>query len=292
MNTKRRGLGNLGVDVLLSAASSAAVNVKTANGELRQLAVDSIRRSKYQMRIRMRSEALRELADSIRVQGLVQPVVVRPVEDGNGQDYELIAGERRWRAAQMAGLDTIPALIKPVPDQAAAAMSLIENIQREDLNALEEANAFHRLIDEFELTHQQVADAVGRSRVAVTNYLRLLDLSAPVKQLLDEGKLEMGHARALLGLKSDQQIHAGRHVAAKVLSVRETERYIKTLLATAEYQPAATERKDPDVSHLEQSLGDTLGARVEIQHDKKGKGRLVIHFTSLDQLDGILAHVK
>jgi ParB family transcriptional regulator, chromosome partitioning protein len=292
MNTKRRGLGNLGVDVLLSAASSAAVNVKTANGELRQLAVDSIRRGKYQMRIRMRPEALRELADSIRMQGLVQPVVVRPVEDGNGQDYELIAGERRWRAAQMAGLNTIPALIKPILDQAAAAMSLIENIQREDLNALEEANAFHRLIDEFELTHQQVADAVGRSRVAVTNYLRLLDLSAPVKQLLDEGKLEMGHARALLGLKSDQQIHAGRHVAAKVLSVRETERYIKTLLATAEYQPAATERKDPDVSHLEQSLGDTLGARVEIQHDKKGKGRLVIHYTSLDQLDGILAHVK
>jgi ParB family transcriptional regulator, chromosome partitioning protein len=292
MNTKRRGLGNLGVDVLLSAASSAAANAKTGNGELRQLAVDSIRRGKYQMRIRMRPEALRELADSIHVQGLVQPVVVRPVEDGNGQDYELIAGERRWRAAQMAGLNTIPALIKPIPDQAAAAMSLIENIQREDLNALEEANAFHRLIDEFELTHQQVADAVGRSRVAVTNYLRLLDLSAPVKQLLDEGKLEMGHARALLSLKSDQQIHAGRHVAAKVLSVRETERYIKTLLATAEYQPAATERKDPDVSHLEQSLGDTLGARVEIQHAKKGKGRLVIHYTSLDQLDGILAHVK
>jgi ParB family chromosome partitioning protein len=292
MNTKRRGLGNLGVDVLLSAASSAAANAKTGNGELRQLAVDSIRRGKYQMRIRMQPEALRELADSIRVQGLVQPVVVRPVEDGNGQDYELIAGERRWRAAQMAGLNTIPALIKPIPDQAAAAMSLIENIQREDLNALEEANAFHRLIDEFELTHQQVADAVGRSRVAVTNYLRLLDLSAPVKQLLDEGKLEMGHARALLSLKSDQQIHAGRHVAAKELSVRETERYITTLLATAEYQPAATERKDPDVSHLEQSLGDTLGARVEIQHDKKGKGRLMIHYTSLDQLDGILAHVK
>lgn len=289
---KRRGLGNLGVDVLLSTASSSATDTSAAGGELRQLAVNSIRRGKYQPRIRMRPEALQELANSIRVQGLVQPVVVRPLDDNKSQDYELIAGERRWRAAQMAGLDSIPALIKPISDQAAAAMSLIENIQREDLNALEEANAFHRLIDEFELTHQQVADAVGRSRAAVTNYLRLLELTVPIKQLLDEGKLEMGHARSLLSLKGDQQIHAGRRVAAKTLSVRETERYIKTLLAAAEYRPAAARRRDADVSHLEQSLGDTLGARVEIQHDKRGRGRLVIHYTSLDELDGIIAHVK
>lgn len=288
MNTKRRGLGSLGVDVLLSTVSSATAG-SAAGGELRHLPVDSIRRGRYQPRIRMRPEALQELADSIRVQGMVQPVVVRPVEESLGDGYELIAGERRWRAAQMAGLDVIPALIKPIPDQAAAAMTLVENIQREDLNPLEEAGAFHRLIEEFDLTHQQVADAVGRSRAAVTNYLRLLELTDPVRQLLTEAKLEMGHARALLSLKGDQQIHATRHVVAKGLSVRETERYIKSLSAARIRSPQA---KDADVSRLEQRLSDTLGARVEIQHDSKGRGKLVIHYNNLDELDGIIAHIR
>ncbi len=285
---KRRGLGSLGVDVLLSVASSPADS--SIAGELRQLPVDRIRRGKYQPRIRIHPETLQELAESIRTQGLVQPVVVRPVGESPGDQYELIAGERRWRAAQMAGLDAIPALIKPIPDQAAAAMSLIENIQREDLNPLEQANAFHRLIEEFNLTHQQVAESVGRSRAAVTNYLRLLELTNPVMQLLDEGKLEMGHGRALLSLRGDQQIRAAHHVAARILSVRETERYVKALLEN-QSRPLPAPR-DPDVSHLERSLGDTLGARVEIRHGRKGKGRLVIHYTSLDELDGILAHIK
>jgi ParB family transcriptional regulator, chromosome partitioning protein len=289
MNIKRRGLGSLGVDVLLSA--TAKPEAERAEGELRQLTVDSIRRGKYQPRIRMRPEALQELADSIRVQGLVQPIVVRPVDDAAGAAYELIAGERRWRAAQMAGLDKLPALIKPIPDQAAAAMSLIENIQREDLNPLEQANAFHRLIADFDLTHQQVADAVGRSRAAVSNYLRLLELAEPVRQLVDEGKLEMGHARALLSLKGDSQIQAARYVALRRLSVRETERYVNGLFA-GQFKRSPSARRDANVSHLEQHLGETLGARVEIQHNRKGRGRLMIHYTSLDELDGIIAHIK
>jgi ParB family chromosome partitioning protein len=289
MNIKRRGLGSLGVDVLLSA--TAKPEAERAEGELRQLTVDSIRRGKYQPRIRMRPEALQELADSIRVQGLVQPIVVRPVDDTAGAAYELIAGERRWRAAQMAGLDKLPALIKPIPDQAAAAMSLIENIQREDLNPLEQANAFHRLIADFDLTHQQVADAVGRSRAAVSNYLRLLELAEPVRQLVDDGKLEMGHARALLSLKGDSQIQAARYVALRRLSVRETERYVNGLFA-GQFRRSPSARRDANVSHLEQHLGETLGARVEIQHNRKGRGRLMIHYTSLDELDGIIAHIK
>jgi ParB family chromosome partitioning protein len=239
----------------------------------------------------MRPEALQELADSIRAQGLVQPVVVRPLGEGFADGYELIAGERRWRAAQMAGLDAIPALIKPIPDQAAAAMSLIENIQREDLNPLEEANAFQRLIADFDLTHQQVADAVGRSRAAVSNYLRLLELSEPVRQLVDEDKLEMGHARALLALKGDEQIQAARYVVLRVLSVRETERYVKSLLA-GRFKRSPVVQRDANVSDLERSLSDTLGARVQIQHARKGDGRVVIHYASLDELDGIIAHIK
>jgi ParB family chromosome partitioning protein len=289
MNIKRRGLGSLGVDVLLSAASKPEAG--RADGELRQLTVDSIRRGKYQPRIRMRPEALQELADSIRVQGLVQPIVVRPVDDAAGAAYELVAGERRWRAAQMAGLDRLPALIKPVPDQAAAAMSLIENIQREDLNPLEEANAFHRLIADFDLTHQQVADAVGRSRAAVSNYLRLLELTEPVRQLVNEGKLEMGHARALLSLNGGSQIQAAQHVALRRLSVRETERYVKGLLA-GQVRRSRTVRRDANLSHLEQHIGEILGARVEIQHNRNGKGRLMIHYTSLDEFDGIIAHIR
>jgi ParB family transcriptional regulator, chromosome partitioning protein len=289
MSTKRRGLGSLGVDVLLSAASSSAADEK--GGELRHLPVDSIRRGRYQPRGHIRPEALEQLTDSIRVQGLVQPLVVRPVMEEMSEGYELIAGERRWRAAQMAGLDTVPALIRPVPDQAAAAMSLIENIQREDLNPLEKAGAFQRLVEDFDLTHQQVADAVGRSRVAVTNHLRLLELREPAKQLLKEGRLEMGHARALLSLNRDLQTRAARHVATNSMSVRATERYIRGLLAAAN-RPASAARKDANVSRLEQRLSETLGARVEIRHDRKGKGSLVIHYTNLDELDGIIDHIN
>jgi len=290
MSTKRRGLGSLGVDVLLSAASSSAADEK--GGELRHLPVDSIRRGRYQPRGHIRPEALEQLTDSIRVQGLVQPLVVRPVMvEEMSEGYELIAGERRWRAAQMAGLDTVPALIKPVPDQVAAAMSLIENIQREDLTPLEKAGAFQRLVDDFDLTHQQVADAVGRSRVAVTNHLRLLELCQPAKQLLKEGRLEMGHARALLSLNGDQQTRAARHVATNSMSVRATERYIRGLLAAVN-RPASAARKDANVSRLEQRLSETLGARVEIRHDRKGKGSLVIHYTNLDELEGIINHIN
>ena len=288
MSGRRRGLGNLGVDVLLSAASKPSSDNDAASGELRHLPVDNIRRGKYQPRSHIKPETLQELADSIRVQGLVQPVVVRPV--GNG--YELIAGERRWRAAQMAGLDTIPALIKSIPDQAAAAMSLIENIQREDLNPLEEAQAFHRLIGEFDLTHQQVAIAVGRSRAAVSNYLRLLELSEPVRRLLDEGSLEMGHARALLSLKEDQQIQAARQIVAKSLSVRETERLVSQRARMTSTAPTRVAATSPDVQHLENDLSERLGARVRVQCNRAGKGRLVIEYNNLDELDGILAHLS
>ncbi len=288
MSGRRRGLGSLGVDVLLSAASKPSSDNDAASGELRHLPVDNIRRGKYQPRSHIKPETLQELADSIRVQGLVQPVVVRPV--GNG--YELIAGERRWRAAQMAGLDTIPALIKSIPDQAASAMSLIENIQREDLNPLEEAQAFHRLIGEFDLTHQQVAIAVGRSRAAVSNYLRLLDLSEPVRRLLDEGSLEMGHARALLGLAEDRQIQAARRIVAEGLSVRETERLVSQRARVNSTAPRSAATSSPDVQHLENDLSERLGAPVRIQCNRAGKGRLVIHYNSLDELDGILAHLS
>lgn len=290
MAKRRRGLGNIGVDVLLSAASASAATVTDMPNEdsLQPLPVDLISRSKYQPRLNIQSEALQELADSIRAQGLVQPIIVRPVNEG----YELIAGERRWRAAQLAGLQEIPAIVKSIPDQAAAAMTLIENIQREDLNPLEEAGAFKRLIDEFELTHQQVADAVGRSRAAVSNMVRLLDLGIQTKQYLEQGMLEMGHARALLGLNGDAQAEAARFVTAHGMSVRETERYIKTLLSNKPQSLKEAAAKDPDVASLEQRLSQTLGTSVDIRYNTKGKGKLIIKYSSLDELDGILAHIK
>ncbi len=235
--------------------------------------------------------ALEELAASIRAQGVLQPIVVRPMS-GSGR-YELMAGERRWRAAQLAGLQDIPAVIRDVPDQAAMAIALIENIQRENLNPVEEAHALQRLVDEFEMTHQQAADAVGRSRAAVSNLLRLLDLSSEVKNLLEHGDLEMGHARALLALSGDQQTQAARQVVAKGLSVRETEHLVRRLLQTASSvdrreSPAA----DPDIRRLQDDLSAQLGAIVKIQHTARGKGRLVVHYNSLDELDGILNHIK
>ena len=289
MARKKPGLGR-GLDALLSATTASRDEREAEDAaNLRHLPVEQIRRGKYQPRVHIKTEALEELADSIRAQGLVQPVVVRPVDEG----YELIAGERRWRASQLAGLHEIPAVVRDIPDQAAAAMSLIENIQREDLNPLEEANALQRLIHEFGLTHQQTAESVGRSRAAVTNLLRLLDLSEEVKAMVDEGLLEMGHARALLALSAALQLDAAKKVAAKGLSVRETERLVKKLQQDAEAGSShSTPSKDPDVRRLEDDLAQRLGAKVNIQYNAKGKGKLVIQYTSFDELDGILAHIK
>ena len=290
MSKKRKGLGSLGVDVLLSAVSKPAEEgqpIATDPG-LRHVPVDKIRRGRYQPRRQIRPEALEELAASIRVQGVVQPVVLRPVGDG----YELVAGERRWRAAQLAGLGEIPAVVRELPDQAVAAISLIENIQREDLSPLEEAAALRRLIDEFGLTHQAVAEAVGRSRAAVTNLLRLLDLSADAARLLEEGLLEMGHARALLALPPERQGEAARRVVERGMSVRQTERYVRLLLEPGSRQETTGASRDLHVEELERRLGEQLGARVQLRHARSGKGRLVIHYNSLDELEGVLAHIR
>lgn len=288
MARKKPGLGR-GLDALLSggaARNDNAASVTDADN-LRIIPVEQIQRGPYQPRRHFDEEKLAELAESIRSQGLVQPIVVRPIAGG----FELIAGERRWRAAQLAQLADVPAVVKDIPDQAAAAMSLIENIQREDLNPLEESIALQRLIDEFGLTHQQTADSVGRSRTAVSNLLRLLELEESTKQLVDEGKLEMGHARALLGLQGGAQVTAAGHIAAREFSVRETERYIKALKNESE-KPSKKSVKSPDVARLETDLSDRLGAEVRIQYNTKGKGKLVIDYNSLDELDGILERIK
>jgi ParB family transcriptional regulator, chromosome partitioning protein len=286
MARRKTGLGR-GLDALLSSAGAAQREEEESN--LRQIPVDQIRRGKYQPRTHMRPEALEELAASIRAQGVVQPVVVRPM----GQGYELIAGERRWRAAQLAGLHELPAVVRDIPDQAAAAMALIENIQRENLNPIEEARALHRLIQEFEMTHQQAAESVGRSRTGVTNLLRLLELGEVAGRLLDEGSMEMGHARALLALTGNSQDEAARRVVAKGLSVRETERLVQNLLKQeGQKTPAKSPAKNPDVRRLEEDLSGRLGAPVSIDYNNRGKGRLVIQYNSLDELDGILEHMK
>ncbi len=260
---------------------------------LASLPVDLLQRGKYQPRVDMRAESLRELADSIKSQGLVQPILVRPLpqgEPGESQRYEIIAGERRWRAAQMAGLADIAAVIRDVPDEAAIAMALIENIQREGLNPLEEARALLRLIEEFGLTHQAAAEAIGRSRAAVSNLLRLTELAEEVKSLLEDRSIEMGHARALLGLTTRrQQIEVAILVAKKGLSVRDTEALVRRLLAPP--APAAALAADPDIDRLERELADKLGARVLFQHAASGKGKLIVNYNSLDELEGILAHI-
>lgn len=282
---KKPSLGR-GLDILLSSVRGDGEQADDT--VLKQLPVERIRPGQYQPRTHMNPDALQELADSIKAQGLVQPVVVRKL---GGGEYELIAGERRWRASQLAGLHLIPAVVREVPDQAVAAMSLIENIQREDLNALEEANGLRRLIDEFGLTHQQTADAIGRSRAAVTNLLRLLELHADTKALVDAGQLEMGHARALLALPDQQQVAIAKKVAQQQLSVRQTERLVKHLLE-AEQKPVNLFKRSPDVIRLEQTLADTLGAKVAIRYNRTGKGKLVIEYNSLDELDGILGHIR
>ena len=279
------------------AGASENVTPLRADEELQKLPIDLLQRGKYQPRIDMRQETLQELADSIKAQGVVQPIVVRPIsEGGQGQPkrYEIIAGERRWRAAQLAGLHEIPAVVRHVPDGAAIAMALIENIQRENLNPLEEARALERLIREFEMTHATAAEAVGRSRAAVSNLLRLLELTDEVKQLVGERAIEMGHARALLALENrKQQAEVAALVAKKKLSVRETEALVKRLST----QPESTTESsapgsDPNIRKLESELSEKLGAKVRVQHSSSGKGKLVISYHTLDELDGILAHIS
>lgn len=267
------------------------------DGQLVKLPIEWLQRGKYQPRRDMDSEALEELANSIRAQGVMQPIVVRPVsnEANSAIRYEIIAGERRWRATQLAGLDTIPAVVREVADDAAIAMALIENIQRENLNPMEEAVALQRLKEEYDLTHQEVADAVGKSRVTVTNLLRLTSLSDEVRRMLERGDLEMGHARALLGLEGDAQREAANSVVNKGLSVRQTEALVRNLHQQAEQAKAgkAVEiRMDPDIRRLQDDLSEKIGVPVLVQHSAKGKGRLVLKYNSLDELDGILAHIK
>ncbi|MCU7960452.1 MAG: ParB/RepB/Spo0J family partition protein [gamma proteobacterium symbiont of Bathyaustriella thionipta] len=293
MTAKKRKLGR-GLDALLGgstrfddAQAVSTVSRPDADENVRYLPVDLIERGQHQPRRIFNQEALAELADSIRAQGVIQPVVVRAIREGH---YELIAGERRWRAAQQAGLSDIPVVIREIDDRTAMAMALIENIQREDLNALEEADALHRLLNEYGLTHQQIAETVGKSRTVVTNLLRLLELESGVKALLEEGRLEMGHARALLALKGEEQLAAAKNVVSNALTVRQTEKLVKQLREPA--RPPASKRIDPDIRRLQERLGETMGARVQIQQNSRGKGKLVISYNSLDELDGILDHIN
>lgn len=294
MAAKKRGLGR-GLDALLGSqapANTAEGNDSgdaVENGELKDIPVDLIRRGKYQPRRDMDQEALQELANSIKAQGVMQPIVLRPVGEGK---YEIIAGERRWRATQLAGLESIPALVREVPDEAAIAMALIENIQREDLNPIEEAIALQRLQQEFELTQQQVAEAVGKSRSTVTNLLRLMSLRDDVRTLLEHGDLEMGHGKALLGLPGDEQSAAARTVVAKGMSVRQTEALVRKLIADRDRPSKPTAKLDPNVRQLQDDLAQRLGAPVQIKHSASGKGKLVLSYSSLDELDGILKHIK
>ena len=277
---KHKGLGR-GLDALL--AGNDAQNKE----QLRTLPLTDIQPGKYQPRTHMDSASLEELAASIRMQGLMQPILVRPVDDDR---YEIIAGERRWRAAQMAGLAEVSALIREIPDEAALAMALIENIQRENLNPLEEALGLQRLIDEFAMTHQQAADAVGRSRPAASNLLRLLQLAVPVQELLMRGEVDMGHARALLPLAGALQIQLAQRVVQKGLSVRETERLVQYALRPPK-EPVAS-KPDRDVMRLQDELADLLGAQVAIRANQRGAGKVLIEFGDLDQLDGILQRLR
>ncbi|OPX55789.1 chromosome partitioning protein ParB [Oceanospirillum multiglobuliferum] len=278
---------NLSLD---NTQDTSAQNAKPKDGEMKYLPVEFLRRGRYQPRRDMDPEALEDLASSIRVQGIMQPIVVRMIEQ---DQFEIIAGERRWRAAQLAELEQVPVIIREVADDAAIAMALIENIQRENLNPVEEAFALQRLQQEFELTQQQVADAVGKSRSTVTNLLRLLALPDDVRRMLEYGDIEMGHARALLALDSEAQSEAARQVAARGMSVRQTEAFVKKVQQPSAEKAEKSELKyNPDIEHLQKKLGACLGASVEIRHHPKGKGKLIISYTNLDELDGILSHIR
>ena len=291
---KKRGLGR-GLDALLggitdaSARESAAPDAAVVAGDesFRRLPLDLIRRGKHQPRRIVEESALEELAHSVRARGIVQPIVVRPLGSGG---FEIVAGERRWRAAQMAGLDEVPAVVRGCSDQEAAAVALIENIQREDLNPIEEAHGYRSLADEFGLTHQELADAVGRSRSAVSNALRLLDLNDDVRALVEQGELDMGHARALLALSGAAQSEAATEVVRRGLSARETEKLVRSKVKGE--SPPQRGARDPDVVKLETELADRLGARVRIDHKSKGKGSVTIHYSSLEALDGILERIR
>ena len=302
MVKKKRGLGR-GLNALLGSA--AEVNQLTdpkpipttppedetpelTGDGLRHIAVELIQRGTYQPRVHFEPEALQELAESIKAQGVIQPIVVRPISAGK---FELIAGERRWRASQLAGLHEIPAVVKELNDQSAAAISLIENIQRENLNPLEESRALQRLIDEFDMTHQQVAEAVSRSRASVTNLLRLKDLNEDVKLLVDERKIDMGHARALLALSGAEQSVLANKAADQGWSVRETEKQVKRQLNPSPKVSESSASIDPDIKRLQEQVSERLGAPVNVQHKSNGKGKLVINYSSLDELDGILAKI-
>jgi ParB family chromosome partitioning protein len=297
MSARKRRLGR-GLDALLSkpVSENAAVTGSTAGNPLKQIPLELLQRGQFQPRIDMRQDSLEDLANSIRAQGIVQPIVARPVGNGGAsQRYEIIAGERRWRAAQMAGLNQIPTVIRDVPDDAAIAMSLIENIQRENLNPLEEARALDRLIREFDLTHAEAASAIGRSRATVSNLLRLQDLADKVIPMLESRQLEMGHARALLSISDPQQQHdAARQVVKKGMSVRETERLVKRILAAKGRKKPAKRLAsvDADIRRLEVEVSEKLGAKVRVQHSIKGSGKVVISYNSLDELDGILKHIR
>ena len=290
--SKKPSLGR-GLDALLSTPTSAELETRTDenDGELRHLPIEYMQRGKYQPRKDMNSEALEELAESIKAQGLMQPIVVRAL----GQDrYEIIAGERRWRACQLAGMETMPVLLREISDQSAIAMALIENIQREDLNPMEEAVALSRLQQEFDLTHQEVAHAVGKSRTTVTNLLRLITLTDRVKTMLEHGDLEMGHARSLISLSESQQVDAANQIVDKGLSVRQAEALVRKLIAVSEKDEAGESniQNNPDIEALQEKLSNQLGASVSLQCNARGKGKMVISYNSLDELDGILAHIQ
>jgi len=287
MTTRKKPALGKGLSSLLSQNTLKQVSERQSGDALKQLPVDAIRPGRFQPRSVFDADKLEELASSIRAQGVVQPVVVREIGDG---EYELIAGERRWRAAQLASLDRIPAVIRDVADEAAVAMALIENIQREDLNPLEEASALRRLIDEFAMTHREAADAVGRSRAAVSNLLRLLELMQEVKDMVDGRLIEMGHARALLSLDMALQVKAAREVVQQKLTVRETEALVRRLQQSGKKK--AAKKSDPDILNLQNRLEERLCTRVQLQHQASGKGKLVIAYNNSDELEGILAHFK
>jgi len=302
MSFKKRGLGrglsDLGLGELLGGDTETAVpkqeeartiSEKSTLHGLTHLSVNQLKPGKYQPRQQFPQEKLEELADSIRAQGVIQPIVVRPVEENS---YEILAGERRWRASQIAGLDEVPVVIRDISDENAMALSLIENIQRHDLNAIEQAQALQRLINEFSLTHDETAKAVGKSRVAITNLLRLLKLDLRVRTYLQEGKIEMGHARALLSLPEAEQALLAKKVIDKNLSVRETENTVKAHFAEDSEVAASAYNLDPNIKRLERDLSDKLAARISIQHQANGKGKLTIHYNNTDELDGILEHIN
>jgi ParB family chromosome partitioning protein len=278
---KKRGLGR-GLSELLGDVSPAPEKTQ----DVQTLPIEFLQRGKYQPRKDMDPDKLRELADSILAQGIIQPIIVRKLHDDK---YEIIAGERRWRAAQLAEQSDVPVVVRDIDDRTVMAIALIENIQREDLSALEEAEALKRLQDEFELTHQQIASAVGKSRTTITNLLRLLDLASEVKTLLGKGLLEMGHARALLGLEEAMQVEIANKAVKQSLTVRVVEKLVRE---QQEEKPIAVSKKiDPDTLRLQQEIGDRIGAKVEINHQQNGKGRLVINYSSLEELDGIVRKI-